>query len=231
LVAVALNAQTAAALVKDKPELSRVKEALADIMHANESAANIIKQFRRLLTRTRIEDIQETDLNNVIADAVSVLSGEASRRHVVLRAERPRGPLLVRADPVHLLQVFLNLTTNAMDALAEVSLDARSIEIRAALLGEGTAEIIVMDSGPGIPSRSIDDIFKTFYTSKKDGTGLGLSIARTIIESYGGRIWAENLDTGGAAFRFTLPVSRGVCAPVGGSSEPRLELVASDRRP
>ena len=87
------------------------------------------------------------------------------------------------------------------------------------------------DSGPGIPSGSIDEIFKPFYTSKKHGTGLGLSIVRTIIESYGGRIWAENLDTGGAAFRFTLPVSRSVCAPIGGSSEPCLELVASARHP
>ncbi len=51
-------------------------------------------------------------------------------------------------------------------------------------------------------------IFDAFYTTKQQGTGLGLSIARTIVETYGGKIWAENLAAGGAAFRFTLPLSR-----------------------
>jgi signal transduction histidine kinase len=50
-------------------------------------------------------------------------------------------------------------------------------------------------------------VFDTFYTTKQDGTGLGLSIARTIVETYGGKIWAENRSGGGAVFRFTLPLA------------------------
>ena len=63
------------------------------------------------------------------------------------------------------------------------------------------------DSGPGIPEQVIDEIFDTFYTTKPHGTGLGLSIARTIVETYGGTIWAENCPQGGAAFHFTIPLS------------------------
>ena len=64
------------------------------------------------------------------------------------------------------------------------------------------------DSGTGIPTDKLKDIFETFYTTKPQGTGLGLSIARTIIETYGGKIWAENRTGGGAVFRFTLPLAK-----------------------
>ena len=52
------------------------------------------------------------------------------------------------------------------------------------------------------------NVFDTFFTTKPHGTGLGLSIARTIIETYGGRIWAENKPGGGAVFRFNLPLAK-----------------------
>ena len=67
----------------------------------------------------------------------------------------------------------------------------------------------VNDSGTGIPEDKLGEVFETFYTTKRTGTGLGLSIARTIVETYGGKIWAENRPGGGAAFRFTLPLSKG----------------------
>jgi signal transduction histidine kinase len=54
----------------------------------------------------------------------------------------------------------------------------------------------------------LKDIFEAFFTTKPQGTGLGLSIARTIVETYGGSIWAENRAGGGAVFRFTLPLAR-----------------------
>ena len=66
----------------------------------------------------------------------------------------------------------------------------------------------VTDSGTGIPEHKLGEVFDTFYTTKKEGTGLGLSIARTIVENYGGQIWAENRIEGGAVFRFTLPLLR-----------------------
>ena len=69
-------------------------------------------------------------------------------------------------------------------------------------------EVCVNDSGTGIAVEKLNDVFDTFYTTKRSGTGLGLSIARTIVETYGGKIWAENRVGGGAALRFTLPLSK-----------------------
>ena len=208
-LAIALNTQRVENLLsKDRPELGKIKEAVVDIGRANDHAAAIIKQFRKLLMRGSDPEIQqETDLNAVIADALSILSTEANHRQVCLVAEGHKGPLLVRADPIHVLQVLLNLATNAMAAMADNPSDTRRVVIRTAMHADSKVEVVVSDSGPGIPEPVIDEIFETFYTTKQDGTGLGLSIARTIVDMYGGKIWAENCAQGGAAFHFTIPLS------------------------
>ena len=82
------------------------------------------------------------------------------------------------------------------------------MSIQTALVGEFGVEVSIADSGTGIPADKLNAVFDTFYTTKRQGTGLGLSISRTIVETYGGRIWAENRPGGGAAFRFTLPLSK-----------------------
>jgi signal transduction histidine kinase len=208
LISIALNAQRVEDLLKERPELAKLKDAVVDIMHANDHAADIIKQFKKLLKRRSDGDIQVTDLEAVIADALSILSPEANRRQVALVAEGDQKPLSVSADPVHLLQVILNLATNAMDAMVDTPSDARQLTIRSALNGDCKVEVVVTDSGPGIRDQSVERIFDTFYTTKEHGTGLGLSIARTIVETYGGKIWAENCANGGAAFHFTVPLSQ-----------------------
>jgi len=99
----------------------------------------------------------------------------------------------------------LNLATNAMDAMAGNPSDTRRVAIRTALHADCKVEVVVSDSGPGIPEQVIDEIFDTFYTTKPDGTGLGLSIARIIVETYWDKIWAKNRPEGGAAFHFIIP--------------------------
>jgi signal transduction histidine kinase len=208
LVAVDLSAKTATSLLSmDRLQVGKLQEAVAAIRHANSHAAEIIEQFRKLLKRRSDQDIQEADLDTVIADALTILSPEAKQRHIALRAEGHRGPVLVSCDPVHLLQVLLNLATNAMDAMSDVPPDARRLVIQTALVEGCKVEVAVTDTGPGIPDRKLRQIFDTFYTTKERGTGLGLSIARTIVETYGGTIWAENRAEGGASIRFKIPLS------------------------
>jgi signal transduction histidine kinase len=83
----------------------------------------------------------------------------------------------------------------------------RKMVFQAARVADSEVEISVLDSGSGIPERRLGEIFDSFVTTKRHGTGLGLSIARTIVEMYGGKIWAENRNGGGAAFRFVLPLA------------------------
>ena len=205
LVAVELNAERAEHLLRaHPPEVGKLKEIMTDIRQANSLAMDVIRNLRHLLKRK--SDIQKCDVEAVIADAMQLLSPEANRRNIDLRVDGVQRALQVRADPVHLQQVILNLVTNAMDAMTDTALDARKITIRAAPAGESTVEVSVSDSGTGIPEHKLGEIFKTFYTTKEQGTGLGLSVARTIVETYEGKIWAENQVGGGAVFLFTLPL-------------------------
>lgn len=137
---------------------------------------------------------------------MALLSPEANRRNIDLCVTGINVSIPVRADPVHLQQVILNLVTNAMDAMTDTPPNARKIAIRTAPAGESTVEVSVCDTGTGVPEHELNKVFDTFYTTKEQGTGLGLSVARTIIETYDGKIWAENQPKGGAVFRFTLPL-------------------------
>ena len=207
LVAVALGAERAEHLLRaDLPQTGKLQEVVADIRQANTLAMNVIKNLGDLLKRK--SDVQECDLGAAIADAVQLLSPEASKRNIDLRVTGIQRALLVRADPVHLEQVVLNLAINAMDAMSDTALDARKIVIQIALAEGSMVQVSVSDSGTGIPEDKLSEIFDAFYTTKAKGTGFGLSIARRIIETYGGKIWAENQAGGGAVFRFTLPLIR-----------------------
>ena len=146
-----------------------------------------------------------------------------------LRVQGIQRALLVRADPVHLQQVVLNLVTNAMDAMTDSALGERKITIQTALAAESSVEVSVRDSGPGIPEDKLDEIFGTFYTTKEQGTGLGLSVARTIIETYDGKIWAENQASGGAVFRFTLPLVRPLSLNAGDRGNAGVRKTMSDK--
>jgi signal transduction histidine kinase len=129
-------------------------------------------------------------------------------RGVVLDVSQAQDALPVCADEVHLQQVILNLAMNGMDAMLSCAPGSRKMTLGTALAGDGDVEVSVSDSGTGIPNDKLNGVFDTFFTTKPQGTGLGLSIARTIIETYGGKIWAENRLGGGAVFRFTLPLAK-----------------------
>ena len=191
-------------LTMNAPDMRQLKEILADIRRDDQRASEIIRHLRGLLKRGEIE-LQNFDLNDAIGDAIRILEPEAMKRGVLLSTAQGQGTCAVRADQVHLQQVLLNLATNGMDAMSDCAPDKRRLEFRTVLRGVSEVEVSVSDSGTGIPKDKLNDIFETFYTTKRQGTGLGLSLARTLIETYGGRIWAENRGGGGAVLRFTLP--------------------------
>jgi signal transduction histidine kinase len=207
LGAILSNAEAAEVLLaKDPPDLHLLKDILADIRRDDQRAGDIIRHLRGLLKKDGIE-LQKFDLNDTIDDAVHILEPEAMKRGVVLSAAPGQAACPVRADQVHVQQVLLNLAANGMDAMLGCAPGKRRLEIRTALNGGSQVEVSVADSGTGIPKDQLNDIFETFYTTKPQGTGLGLSIARTLVETYGGKIWAENRSGGGAVFRFTLPLA------------------------
>jgi signal transduction histidine kinase len=100
---------------------------------------------------------------------------------------------------------MLNLITNAIQAMSGVSEGTRELQIRTETDASGGVLVAVQDSGPGLPSESLDRLFDAFYTTKPDGLGMGLSICWSIIEAHEGRLWATPNAPRGAIFQFTLP--------------------------
>ena len=198
-------------LQADPPDIERAEQILANIRRDNRRAADIISHLRDLLKKRDELEMQECDLNKTVHDALQILRPEALKRGVALDAHEAKSPLPVRADPIHLQQVILNLAVNGMDAMRDFAPGGGEISIHTALADESAIEVRVADSGMGIPTDKLDTIFDSFHTTKRDGTGLGLSIARAIVETHGGKIWAENRPTGGAVFCFRLPYSG--CSP------------------
>jgi signal transduction histidine kinase len=162
--------------------------------------------LRLLLKRKSEIDDGQFDLNEAITDTLQIIGSAAMERGVLLSANNIGRSLTVRADKILLEQVLLNLVMNGMDALINAVPDKRNVTVQTELTGASQVRVSVADSGTGIPDDKLKGIFDAFYTTKPQGTGLGLSIARTIVEVYGGEIWAENRTEGGAVFHFTLPL-------------------------
>jgi len=149
------------------------------------------------------------DLNNLLERTLQ-LHDHSLRRNNIEVDFHPQGELpVVVGDANQLIQVFLNLVTNAEQAIREVRETGR-IQIRVAHIGKQLA-ITVQDDGVGIRPEALLRIFDPFYTTKRPGggTGLGLSICMSIIREHGGNIEAETLPAGGSAFTIYLPAASG----------------------
>nr|WP_246813136.1 HAMP domain-containing sensor histidine kinase [Rhizobium changzhiense] len=209
LGAIRSNAEAAAVILRsERPDLKLIEQILIDIQDDDQRAGDIISRMRGLLKKRSEIDWQEFDLNEVTTSAILILHGEAERKGVVVSSNRAPRAFPVRADKIHVQQVILNLATNAMDAMLEMVATERRLVLETTLTRESQVELSISDTGRGIPDEQLASVFEPFYTTKPTGTGLGLSIARAIVETYGGKIWADNRPEGGAVFRVVLPLAR-----------------------
>jgi signal transduction histidine kinase len=205
LGAILSNSDAAELLLESAgPQLDDIRQILADIRRDDLRASEVIKHLRALLRKREVE-LLPLDLNEVVADALRLVDGESRRRGIEVETELSAVLPAVRGDKTQLQQVLLNLVLNGMEAMAESSAAKRRLTVQTAGDPNEEAEVAVTDTGPGISPDRLPRLFDAFFTTKEYGMGLGLSIARSIIESHGGRIWAEKNTDGGAVFRFTLP--------------------------
>jgi signal transduction histidine kinase len=199
------NAGAAKLLIKaNPPRLDDITEILDDIQKDDTRASDVITRVRKML-RNAETDVGDLDLNETITETVSLLAHDAEAKGVSLKTELAPGLPKVRADRVQAQQVIVNLVLNALEAIHDQPEENRRLLVRSTRANDKEAEVSVFDSGVGIPTEVLPQIFKPFVTSKSSGMGLGLSISRTIVEAHGGHIRAENPQGGGAAFHFTLP--------------------------
>jgi signal transduction histidine kinase len=94
---------------------------------------------------------------------------------------------------------------NGIEAMNEIDVNARALTLKTDLCESGVLAC-VCDCGVGVNAAKVDQLFKPFHTTKSGGMGMGLAISKSIIESHGGKLWAESNEQGGATFKFILPI-------------------------
>ena len=152
-------------------------------------------------------DKDSIDVNDLLENVLTLVHREIRRGGISVRANLPRDLPRVLADRTQLQQVFVNLTRNAVEALGPITDREKLLVIEAALQDPANVLVTVRDSGTGINSENLDRIFDPFFTTKSDGMGMGLSICRSIVESYGGRLWAARGKSYGSVFYVALPTA------------------------
>ena len=209
LAAIAANGEASLRwLARPTPDIAEVRE-LANRMVADARRASEIVAGIRDMASRRLPEQALLSLDDVIRETLAFLHHEVESRGVAVSHYPGGGLHKVVGDRTQLQQVVVNLTVNAVQAMAQAGSKRRDITIRT-VAQDGTAlRCSVEDSGPGIVPEHSTRLFDSFFTTKDSGMGLGLRICRSIVEAHGGRIEVDSQSAmGGAHFSFTLPVAR-----------------------
>jgi C4-dicarboxylate-specific signal transduction histidine kinase len=189
-------------LAHDPPDLERARAAATRIEQEGNRAADIINSLRSFYKTGTPAERQPVDVKGTIQEMTALLGTEAARHAVTIRAESEADMPHILADRVQLQQVLMNLMLNAIEAMKD---GGGQLTIKSGVNSEGQLTVSISDTGVGLPAEGADLIFDPFHTTKPQGTGMGLTITRSIIESYGGRVWATANEGPGATFQFMLP--------------------------
>jgi len=194
-------------------EISQRQSDMLQIIDRNAKRLKAI--INDLLDLSRLEsgrtqlNLEPVELDPLIRDCLGEMKPLATDKRIQLRTSLRFGGRL-RADPMKIQQVLINLVGNALKFTPE----GGSITVESRRSKEG-ARIRVKDTGCGIPRDQLDKVFQRFYqvedtlTRSKQGTGLGLPICKRIVELHGGRIRVESEPERGCCFEFTLPLADG----------------------
>jgi PAS domain S-box-containing protein len=195
---------------------ARFMEAQTEIVEQCNRSSDYIRQLRSFLQKREIRHV-ETDLTDVLIDAIRLTEPEFRANDLAVRTEMKESRLRVIADPLQIEQVLVNLLLNAVEAMkplqhetAEPSRGKESERPREVLVRvepNSAKEVLisVVDIGRGLSPGFEEKVFEPFFTTKQKSLGMGLSVSRSIVESHGGRLEVMPNAGPGTTFRFTLP--------------------------
>lgn len=193
-------------LLEIADEIKLDEEAREDLEAIQRNAQRIARITTSLLnfSRQAPTEMAAVEVRALIDEALSLVSHAIKQNEIEVLREIPDDVPAVRGDRGRLEQVFVNLCKNGIDAM--VAEGGGTLTLRAEMVGTHV-EIVVRDTGPGLPTEVQDQIFEPFFTTKEQGkgTGLGLSISYGIIAEHEGEIRLDSKPGQGAAFTVVLP--------------------------
>jgi two-component system sensor kinase FixL len=186
---------------------AELKEILQDIVSDDKRAGDIIRSLRGMVKPEEGER-ERISINDVLQETVALFRNEAILRNVVVETDLQEGLPLLHAIKVQIQQVLINLMMNAAESMMEVESGEKKILMKTTMSCNGHIQVAVSDTGPGVGEQELTKILEPFFTTKRSGMGMGLSLSRSIIESHGGNIWAQNNPDRGITFFFDLPTKK-----------------------
>jgi len=191
-------------LDKSPPDLERAISRLKSVINHAERAIDVVNGLRDLSSGVSIEHVS-LDANDLVAGALTLIEDEAKAKGIELHAELVRPLPAVEGIHVQLTQVIVNILMNAIQAIDQGNAERRAVHVQTSPAMDGTVEIRIVDTGPGISEDRHSRIFDSFFTTKQCGIGMGLAICRSIVESHGGSIGVGRAISGGAQLTVRLP--------------------------
>jgi C4-dicarboxylate-specific signal transduction histidine kinase len=205
LAAVVANADACVAwLALENPNLAEARAAAERTTRGATRASEVIGRIRSLINKA-VPERAPVQVNEVVKEVVALAERQASSNTVSVQVELASDLPAVLGDRIQLQQVVLNLMMNGIEAMTAVSDRPRQLLIRSEVEGANQIRISIRDSGVGVTEEAMPRLFEPFFTTRSQGIGMGLPISRSIIESHGGRLWAESTVNQGSVFQFTLP--------------------------
>ena len=185
----------------DEAEIEKIVEKItAAAAHAHAT----VQGLRTFLSKHEAV-VEELDINSAVRDAAALAGAYAKEHHSKIELRLAERLPSARGNSVHLQQVILNLLQNGIDAMQDVPAEDRRAVVVSDRPEPGIVRVSVVDCGCGMTDEQRKRAFEPFYTTKKNGLGMGLAISRSIIESYGGRLWAWSPKArSGTTLSFTL---------------------------
>ena len=177
-----------------------------------ETIVKEVKRLEKLLSDTLSFSRKATicydqcTITDVVEDALTIIMPLMARSTIKVVKAYPRTPIHLFADCQQLKQIFINLFSNAHEAMQEKG-ELHIAISRSTLHGRPAVAVKVSDTGSGIPTEAINKIFNSFYTTKADGTGLGLPIVSRIVNNHGGKIQVKSQPGIGTDFTVILPLN------------------------
>ncbi|CDM62546.1 two component sensor kinase (plasmid) [Rhizobium favelukesii] len=191
-------------LDRKTPDLVEAKLALQDALSATEHSANVVKRVHMLLGKAKSET-GEVAIEATILDALRLKQPELGTHGTRVIFNPAAEAMITRGDRILLQQSFLNIISNAMQAMDATPAGHRILTIETESR-DSEVTFRFIDSGPGLGDQVGDSLFKAFTTTKPSGMGLGLAICRSIVTAHGGSISIRNrLDCNGAVVEISLP--------------------------
>ena len=195
-------------LIKDVPEKNPLKEGLQVIIDETKRCKAIIQDLLEF-SRTKEPSKALADINTTIEKALSLLKNELRIRHIRVEKHLSNEMLEILLDERQIIQVFVNILLNALQAIEEGGM----IAIRSRVdMAQNLVSIEFTDSGPGISEKDLPRIFDPFFSTKTDGTGLGLSVSYRTIKNHNGDIRVSSKPGEGTRFTIDLPFQDSVRA-------------------